>query len=248
MEIVRVIILEGEINDTLLSEMVMAMIHIKNLRPTRALKGSISPIKMQNQALPDLHPLRILGSNVYVFLHKKEQSLKSAKWKAHALWEKLVRFDNHIIYRVHIEDQNKVIWVQNPRIFEDITFKVAISLSDFEWKPMFGGVQIPDEQSLSDKNITSEEEKNIPKKLPQKLSKTRALKKVDRVSEEKNAPKQSPQKPIKNLAGRSIKPTPKSQYGNTIQTLVTQLTSLLDKDWEENTKVSAFLASFCDKD
>lgn len=80
---------------TLWPEIVLAMAYIKNLRPTRALEGYISPIEMQNQALPDLHHLRILGSNVYVFLHKEEQSLKSAKWEARALKGMLVGFDGH---------------------------------------------------------------------------------------------------------------------------------------------------------
>ena len=245
MDMMRGIILEGRIDDTLWHEIVLAMTYIKNLRPTRALKDSISPIEMQNQAFPDLQHLRILGSNVYVFLHKEGQSLNFAKWEARALRGKLVGFDGHTIYKVHIEDQNEVIRVKDMRIFEDITSKAATSLPDFKGKPMFGGVQIPDEQSPSDKSSASEEEKNVPKKSPQKLSKTRIGRKENRVSEEENAPKRSPKKSIKSWAGRTIKPTPKSQDGNTIYTL---LTSLFDKDWEQNTKVSAFLAFFCDKD
>lgn len=141
-----------------------------------------------------------------------------------------------------------VIRVKDLRIFEDITSKAATSLPDFEGKPAFDGVQIPDEQSPSDESSASKEEKNAPKRPPQKPSKTRAGRKEDKASEEENAPKRSPQKPIKSRAGRKVKLTPKSQDGNTIHALVTQLTSLLDKDWEENTKVSAFLASCCDKD
>lgn len=98
MDMVRATILEGGIDDTLWHEIVLAMTHIKNLRPTQALENSISPIEMQNQALPDLHHLRILGSNVYVFLHEEERSLKSAKWEARALRGKLVGFDGRTIY------------------------------------------------------------------------------------------------------------------------------------------------------
>lgn len=46
MEMVRVIILEGGIVDMLGSEVVLAMTHVKNLRPTQALEGSISPAEL----------------------------------------------------------------------------------------------------------------------------------------------------------------------------------------------------------
>lgn len=54
MDIVRGTILEGGINDTLWPKIVLAMTHVKNLRPTRAFKDNSSPIEMQNQALPDV--------------------------------------------------------------------------------------------------------------------------------------------------------------------------------------------------
>ena len=248
MDMMRATIVESGIDDNLRPEIVLAMTYIKNLQPTRALKGLISLIEMANQALPELHHLFILGSNIYVFLHKGKQSLKSANWEARALRRKFVGFNGHTVPMVHIKDQNKVIRVKDLRIFEDITSKAAISLLDFEKKPTFGIVQIPDEESSSDKNGASKEEKNVLKQPPWKQSKTRAGRKKNRVSEEENAPKRSPKKPIKSRDERSIKPTPKSQDGNTIHIFVTQLTSLVNKDLEKNTKVSAFLASFCDKD
>lgn len=79
MDMVRATILEGGIDNTLWPKIVLAITYIKNLRPTQALEGNISPIEMRNQALPDFQHLCILGFNVYVFLHKEEQSLKSAK-------------------------------------------------------------------------------------------------------------------------------------------------------------------------
>ncbi len=48
MDMIREKILEGRIDDTLWLKIVLAMTHIKNLRPTRALEGFISPFKMQN--------------------------------------------------------------------------------------------------------------------------------------------------------------------------------------------------------
>ena len=165
MDMVRVTILEGEIHETLWSEIVLTITYIKNLLPNRALKGSMSPIEMQIQVLPDLHHFCSLGSSVYVFLHKKEQSPKSTKWEARALRGKLVGFDGHIIYSVYIKDQNKVIRVKDLRIFEVITSKAATSFSNFKGKSTISEVQIPDEQSPSDKKSVSEEEKNVSKKL-----------------------------------------------------------------------------------
>ncbi len=85
------------------------MTYIKNIRPIQVLEGFISPIEMQNQAILNLYYLHILGSNIYIFLHKENQSLKSAIWEIHVLKGKLIGFDSHIIYQVHIKDQNKVI-------------------------------------------------------------------------------------------------------------------------------------------
>ncbi len=245
MDMLRATILEGGIDDTLWPEIVLAMTHIKNLRSTRALEGFISPIEMQNQAIPDLHHLRILGSNVYFFLHEEERSLKSAKWEARALRGKLVGFDGHTIYRVYIKDQNKVIRIKDLRIYEAITLKVTESLSDFEGRPTFDGVQVSDEQSPFDESSASEEEKNALKKPSKKPTKVRALREEEnnKASKEENAPETSLQRPTKSRLGGTIKPSVKKQKGTTIHILVAQLTSLLDKDWEDYAKVSAFLAS-----
>ena len=92
-----------------------------------------------------------------------------------------------------------------------------MSLPNFDRKPTFDGIQIPDEQTPSDKSSASKEEKN--------------------------ARKQSPKRPAKSQAGRTIKPTPKSITNGRDKALITQLAILLDNDWEENNKVTAFLAS-----
>ena len=60
MEMVRVTILEGGIDDTLWPEVVLAMTHVKNLRPTRALEGAISTIKKQENTQPSLQHLRVI--------------------------------------------------------------------------------------------------------------------------------------------------------------------------------------------
>ncbi len=89
------------------AEVVLAMTPVKNLHLTRALEGSISPAEMQDQIVASLQHLRVLGSTIYVFLHEEERTLKSAKWDARALKGKLVGFDGHTIYRVHIEEKKQ---------------------------------------------------------------------------------------------------------------------------------------------
>lgn len=141
-EIVRVIILEEKMNNTLLREIVLAITHIKNLRSMRVLERSISPAKIQNKDfsnknLPNFHHFCILNLIVYIFFYKKKCILKSAKWDTRALKGKLVRFDGNTIYKIHIKDWNKVIKVKNLQIFKDILTKAFSTLPDFDRKPIF---------------------------------------------------------------------------------------------------------------
>ncbi len=101
-----------------------------------------------------------------------------------------------------------------------------------------------------DKSSASEEEKNAPKRPSKKPTKVRARSEEEKnkASKEENAPETSSQRPIKSRVGRTIKLTKKKQKGTTIYTIVAQLTLLLDKYWEDNTKVSAFLSLYCDQD
>lgn len=126
----RATILEGNIDDELWPELVLAMTYIKNSRPTRALANNLSPHEAHFHEKPDLAYLRILGSTVYVLLHEEERSMKSEKWVPRALRGTLVGFDGHTIYRVHIKDQNRVIRVKDLRIFEDYKAKRSTELPD----------------------------------------------------------------------------------------------------------------------
>lgn len=76
---VRVTIVEGRIDDIEQTEVVLIMIHIKNLQLTRALEEFISPIKKQDNVFYSLQHLYVLDLTVYVFLHKEKRILKSAK-------------------------------------------------------------------------------------------------------------------------------------------------------------------------
>lgn len=114
MDMTRATILEGNIDDELWPEIVLAMTYIKNNRPTRALASNVTPHKAQSQEnTTDVSHLQVLGSTVYVFLHEEERSQKSEKWAPRALKGTLVGYDGHTIHRVHIKDQNKVIRVKD---------------------------------------------------------------------------------------------------------------------------------------
>lgn len=117
MDMTRATILEGNIDDELWPELVLAMTYVKNNRPTRALQN-LSPHEAHSQEPSNLSHLRILGSTVYVLLHEEERSMKSEKWAPRALRGVLVGYDGHTIYRVYIKDQQKVIRVKDLRIFE----------------------------------------------------------------------------------------------------------------------------------
>ena len=110
MDMTRATILEGNIDDELWPEIVLAMTYIKNNCPTKTLPSNSTPHKVQSQEnTTDMSHLRVLDSTVYVFLHGDERSRKSEKWAPRALKGILVGYDGHTIHRVHIEDQNKVI-------------------------------------------------------------------------------------------------------------------------------------------
>lgn len=70
MDMTRTTILESNINDNLWSELVLAMTHIKNSQPTRALQN-ISPRKAQFHEKPNLAHLQILGSTIYTFTRRE---------------------------------------------------------------------------------------------------------------------------------------------------------------------------------
>lgn len=90
-------------------------------------------------------------------------------------------------------------------------------LPNFDGKPTFDAIQIPDDQTLSDKSSASKKEKNVRKQSFKRLA--------------------------KSWARKTIKLTLKSMINGRNKALITQLAILLDNDWEENNKVIAFQAS-----
>ncbi len=137
MDVTRATILEGNIDDDLWPELVLAITYVKNNRPTKALQD-LSPYESYTHEPPELAHLQILGSTVYVFLYKEERTLKSEKWAPRALKRMLVGYNGHTIYRVYLKDQRKVIRVKDLRIFEDYATKSSTKLPDYsESNPTF---------------------------------------------------------------------------------------------------------------
>ena len=151
MDMTRATILEGNIDDELWPEIVLAMTYIKNNCPTKALPSNATPYEAQGQENTiDVSHLRVLGSTVYVFLYKEERSQKSEKWAPRALKGTLVGYDGHTIYRVHIKDQNKVIRVKDLGIFKDFETKPFTNLLDYKDKPTFEGFLLADGEGSDD--------------------------------------------------------------------------------------------------
>ena len=71
MDMTRATILEGNIDDDLWPELVLAMTYVKNSRPTKALQN-LSPYEALTRDHPDISHLRVLGSTVYVFPYEEE--------------------------------------------------------------------------------------------------------------------------------------------------------------------------------
>ena len=125
MDMTRCSVIAGDIPDYLWAEVVLAMVHTKNIRPTNALAGK-TPYEIFEKKSPKLDHLRILGSTVYALIHKKERkgiNSKAAKFFPRAQKGILCGYDRSTIYRVFMEKDYKVIRVKDLRIHEDATFK-----------------------------------------------------------------------------------------------------------------------------
>lgn len=71
MDMTRAIIFEGNINNNLWFELVLAMTYVKNSRPTKAMQN-LSPYKTLIQDYLNILHLWVLGFTVYVFLYKEK--------------------------------------------------------------------------------------------------------------------------------------------------------------------------------
>lgn len=100
-DMARATIIEGNIPDNLWPKVVLAMVHVKNLRPTSVLDGKTPHELMEKKPLTINH-LRVLGSTVYVLIHKADQKgkngSKAAKFAPRTQQGKLVGYDEKTIY------------------------------------------------------------------------------------------------------------------------------------------------------
>ena len=78
-DMIHASMLEGNNDNDLWPEILLAMTYIKNNRLTEPLTNNITPQEAQNQEAPNLSHLHILGSTVYVFLYEEKRSKKSEK-------------------------------------------------------------------------------------------------------------------------------------------------------------------------
>lgn len=76
-DMTRAKILEGDIEDELWPELVLVLIHIKKKRLIRVLANNLSPHKSPFYEKPELSHVQILGSIIYILVHKEKCIMKS---------------------------------------------------------------------------------------------------------------------------------------------------------------------------
>lgn len=156
--------------------------------------------------------------------------------------EKLVEFNGNTIYKVYIDNQNKIIRVKDYWIFKDILTKAFSILPNFDGKLIFDVTQIPNERP-SGKSSAFKDKKDKPR-APQKPKKTWADRDVIKISKQENEPNTT-EKLTKSQVNRTLKPLAKKQekVENAINVLIIELTSLLKKNWKKD-QTSAFLTTY----
>lgn len=60
-------------------KILLTMTYVKNNRSTKSLLNNITSLKAQNEEIPSLLYLCILGFTIYIFPHEEKRSLKSEK-------------------------------------------------------------------------------------------------------------------------------------------------------------------------
>ena len=151
MDMTRCTVIGGGIPDYLWTEVVLAMVHTKNVRPTNALGGK-TPYEVFENKPPKLDHLRVLGSTVYALIHEQERkgmNSKSAKFAPRAQKGILCGYDGNTIYRVFLEKDYKVIRVKDLRIHEDAIDKNETDL------PTYDSVMIVEEDENLPKAISN---------------------------------------------------------------------------------------------
>lgn len=99
---------------------------------------NLSHHKLLNKKPSVLNYLQLLGSILYVLIHKNKQDLKRKKFTPKVSKSQLVDFDSHTIFCMHIKNQNRVIRIKDFCIFEDTKINENIGLPNYKnGKPSF---------------------------------------------------------------------------------------------------------------
>lgn len=230
-DMTRATIIVDNIDDCFWPEVILAMMHIKNLRLTSTLQG-LNPQETLFHNPLDLTHLCVLEFTIYVLIYKEERELKSEKFVPQALRDQLVGFNGHTIYCVYIKEQKQVIRVKDLRIFEDTEIKQHTVLLNYkDGKPAFQGFLLAnnDEKETSNTlnnsaitkpNISTDTGKPTASKdgaKPKVTKDTAKPESPDIVNQDK-----------KSRCSRKIKPTKKTKDQN--QELIAYLTILLEHD------------------
>lgn len=84
------------------------------------------------QKLASLQDLYVLDSIVYVFIYEEKQNIKSAKW---VIWDKheiFTSYDGGIIYRIYLQDKEKIILIKYLKIFENVDKKQDSQVNSYD--------------------------------------------------------------------------------------------------------------------
>lgn len=136
-DIIKATILKKNIDNELCLKLMLAMTYIKNNWLIRVFQDGISFYKTYSKEIFNLTHLWILDFIVYILLHEEKRLIKSKKWILRVLKRVLIGYNGHTIYRVHIKDQKKVIWVKNLCIFKDYKIKTSIVLPNYNERSTF---------------------------------------------------------------------------------------------------------------
>ena len=131
---IRCIIIRSNISDYLWTEVVLIMIHVKNVRFTKALEEN-TLFETYESKSSSLNHLKILESTMYVFIHEAERvdaNNKSIKFSSRAQKETLCEYDEKIIYRVFLKKNYKMIRAKDLRIYENVNAKEHTELFAYD--------------------------------------------------------------------------------------------------------------------
>lgn len=122
-DMARATIIGRSIQDNFWPKIVLAMVHVKNIRLTSILDRK-NPYELFESKPPTIDHLQVLGSTVYVLIPEANCSSKSTKFALRAQQGQLVEYNRKTIYQMFLEGINEsVIRVKDLSIYEDATPK-----------------------------------------------------------------------------------------------------------------------------